>query len=105
VYPHHKSVGISLLHCLWNKEEIITEVETVAGSLNKTGNVRINPNIKAHSSNHPYCEKAISITYAECAYVALVIQCARRMIRIMLSSVAYLALPYLSNRTILGEKS
>ena len=41
VYPNNKAVGISLLHCLWNKEEIITEVETVVGSINKRGRVSI----------------------------------------------------------------
>jgi hypothetical protein len=39
-------------------------------------------------------EKAISITYSECVSVALVIQHAKRMRRIILSSVACLVLPY-----------
>ena len=38
--------------------------------------------------------KAISVTYYECVSVALVIQHAKRMRRILLSSVACLALPY-----------
>jgi hypothetical protein len=53
-------------------------------------------NIQAPSSNH-YCRgKAISITYSECVFGALVIQHAKRMHRIILSSVACLALPYFS---------
>jgi hypothetical protein len=51
-------------------------------------------NIKARSRNH-YCRgKAISITYSECVSVALIIQHAKRMRHIILSSVACLALPY-----------
>jgi len=38
----------------------------------------------------------ISITYSECVSVALVIQHAKRMRRIILSSVACLAVPYSS---------
>jgi hypothetical protein len=54
-------------------------------------------------------EKAISITYSECVSVALVIQHAKRMRRIILSSVACLAVPYffphyLINGTIFGTK-
>jgi hypothetical protein len=41
-------------------------------------------------------EKAISITYSECVSVALGIQHAKRMRRIILSSVVCLALPYFS---------
>ena len=36
-------------------------------------------------------KKAINITYAECVFVALVIQHAKRMRRVLLSSVACLA--------------
>jgi hypothetical protein len=49
-----------------------------------------------HSRNHCCRGKAISITYSECVSVALVIQHAKRMRRIILSSVACLALPYFS---------
>jgi hypothetical protein len=41
-------------------------------------------------------EKAISITYSECMSIALVIQHAKRTRRIILLSVAWLALPYFS---------
>ena len=51
-------------------------------------------NTEARSRNH--CGKAISIKYYECVSVALVIQHAKRMRRIVLSSVACLAVPYFS---------
>jgi hypothetical protein len=53
-------------------------------------------NIEARSSNHCCRGKAISITYCECVSVALVIQHAKRMRRIILPSVACLAVPYFS---------
>jgi hypothetical protein len=46
--------------------------------------------------SHCCLEKAISITYSECVSAALVMQHAKRMRRIILSSVACLALPYFS---------
>jgi hypothetical protein len=49
--------------------------------------------IEARSHNYFCRGKAISITYSECVSVALVIQHAKRMRRIILSSVACLALP------------
>jgi hypothetical protein len=53
-------------------------------------------NIEMRSRNHCCRGKAISITHCECVSVALVIQHAKSMRRIILSSVACLALPYLS---------
>jgi hypothetical protein len=53
-------------------------------------------NIEALSRNHCCRGKAISITYSECVFVALVIQHAKRMSRIILSSVVCLAVPYFS---------
>ena len=53
-------------------------------------------NIDARSRNHCCRGKAISITYSECVSVALVIQHAKRMRRIILSSVACLAVPRFS---------
>jgi hypothetical protein len=50
----------------------------------------------ARSRNHCCRGKAISITYSECVSVALVIQHAKRMRRIILSSVVCPALPYFS---------
>jgi hypothetical protein len=49
-------------------------------------------NNEALSRNHSCRGKAISITYSECVSVALVIQNAKRMRSIILSSVAYKAL-------------
>jgi hypothetical protein len=53
-------------------------------------------NIEAHSPNHFCRGKAISITYSKCVFVALVILHAKRMCRIILSSVACLAVTYFS---------
>jgi hypothetical protein len=54
-------------------------------------------NIEVRSRNDCCRGKAISITYSECVSVALVIQHAKRMRRIILPSVACLALPYFSS--------
>jgi hypothetical protein len=63
--------------------------------------------VEALSRNHRCRGKAISITYSECVYVALVIQHAKRMRRIILTSVACLAVTYFStyliHSTIFGK--
>ena len=56
----------------------------------------------ARSFNHGCSGKAISITYSVCVFVAFVIQYAKRMRRIILSSVARPALPLFSNYLING---
>jgi hypothetical protein len=59
-------------------------------------------NVRTYKGNgEALCEtvvaiKAIIITYAECVSVAFIIQRAKRMRRIILSSVACLGLPYSS---------
>jgi hypothetical protein len=53
-------------------------------------------NTEARSRNHCCHWKAISITNSECLSVALVIQHAKGVRRIILSSVACLAVPYFS---------
>ena len=53
-------------------------------------------NTEEFSRNHPCRGKGISITYSECVFVALGIQHAERMSRILLLFVACLALPYFS---------
>ena len=50
-------------------------------------------NREAGSPNHCGREKAISIGYSECVSVALVIQEAKRMRRIIFSSASSLVLP------------
>jgi hypothetical protein len=54
------------------------------------------PNADARSRNHCNRGKVMIITYSECVSVALVIDHAKRIRRIILSSVACLALPYSS---------
>ena len=53
-------------------------------------------NIQARSRNHCCSGKAISVSYSECVSVALVIQHAKLMRCMILSSAACLALPYFS---------
>jgi hypothetical protein len=69
-------------------------------------NVYIN-NTEACSHNQCCRGKAISITYSECVFVALVIQQVVRMRCIILNSVACLTVPYfthyLTNDTIFGK--
>jgi len=48
------------------------------------------------SRNHCCCGKSLSITYSKCVSAALVIRDAKRMPRIILSSVTYPAIPYIS---------
>jgi len=59
-------------------------------------------NNEARSRNHCYRGKAISIRYSECVSVALFSQHAKCMLRIMLSFVACLAVPYISYYLING---
>ena len=61
-----------------------------------TRNERINVILKRVRVIIVAVEQAISITYSECMSVALVIQHAMRMRRIVLSSVDCLAVPYFS---------
>jgi hypothetical protein len=51
-------------------------------------------NIEVLSHNRCWCGKAISVSNSECVSVALVMQHAKRMSRIILSYMACLALPY-----------
>jgi hypothetical protein len=53
-------------------------------------------NTEARSRNHCCHGETISIIYSECVSVALVIQHAKRMRRIILSAVACRAVPYFS---------
>jgi hypothetical protein len=53
-------------------------------------------NTEARSRNYSCRGKAVSTTHSECVSVALVIQHAERMRRIILSSVASVVVPYSS---------
>jgi hypothetical protein len=64
-----------------------------------TGNVRINANLGRVRAAAD--EKAISITHCECVSVALVIKHAKRMRRIILSSVGCLAEPCFSTFSLI----
>ena len=57
---------------------------------------------EARSGNHFCCGKAITVKYYECVSVALVIQHAKRMRHIILSSMACLAVPYFLHYLING---
>jgi hypothetical protein len=61
----------------------------------RTGNY-VQRNTEARSCNQCCHRKAISITYSECVFVALVTQHAMRMRRTVLSSVNFVTLPYFS---------
>jgi hypothetical protein len=68
----------------------------------------MNVNTEAHSRNHCCRGKGVSITHSECVSVALVTQRAKRMRRVLLSSVVSPALSYflhyLIEGTIVGKK-
>jgi hypothetical protein len=61
-------------------------------------------NLKARSPNHSCRTEAVSITYSVCLSVALFMQHTMRMRRIILSSVACLALPYCLKTERFSEK-
>jgi hypothetical protein len=89
---------VFILVCLLRKHRRIKS-DRVAYDFNtrETCNVRIEKlDTEARSRDHCCRAKAISITYSEFASLALVIQHANRMRRIILSPVAYLVVPYSS---------
>ena len=57
--------------------------------------MKVERNTEARSCGHCCSGKEISIAYSECVSIALVIQRAVRMRRIIFSTVACLAVPYL----------
>jgi uncharacterized membrane protein len=58
--------------------------------------LKVKHDIEARSCNHCRSRKVKSITHSVCVFVALFIQNAKRMSRIMLSYVACLTLQYFS---------
>jgi hypothetical protein len=66
-------------------------------------------NIEARSHNHCCHGKEISITYSEWVFVAFVTHNAKGMRRVILSSVAYLYLQYISGifekKYVIGPKT
>jgi len=75
------------------KKYIVLKEERAEVLLNKTGT-------EARSLNNCCREKAMTITYSGCVSVALVIQHAKRMRRIILSCLVCLALPYISTLSL-----
>ena len=62
------------------------------------GRINLHLRVTQHEARlrHPCCREAISITYFECVFGALVIQDAERMRRIIFLSEACLVLQYFS---------
>jgi hypothetical protein len=65
---------------------------------------RYKHNIEVLSRNHCRHGKAISITYSDCVFVALVVKYAMQMCRIIVSSVTCLALSYSFSHYLLKGK-
>ena len=65
-------------------------------------------NTEVHLCIHCYHGRAISISYSQCVFLALVILHAKCISHIILSSMAWLAVPFvtnhLTNETIFREK-
>jgi len=70
----------------------------------KTSNVRMNVILKRVRVNTVTVEKAICVTYTECVFVALVIQHAKRVRRIIFFVSYHIFKRYLLTGTIFGEK-
>jgi hypothetical protein len=103
------ALGLGLLRRL-RRQSTVTAVslklQNVRNSIeiNRIGHV-VQHNIQARSRNHWCRWKSISITYFECVSVALVIQHAKRMRRIIMWPVRFYHIfpHYLLNGTIFGE--
>jgi hypothetical protein len=68
----HGHMNLKLLAVLWPSHKITTEP------------MYVKRNIEAHSSNHCCSGKVMIVTHCECVFVALVIQHAMRMRRIVI---------------------
>jgi hypothetical protein len=87
----------NIKYILQTRETKIGYLSKLGRMYDKTGNVTYKRNIEARSPNHCCRGKAIIRLlhkYSDCVFVALVIQHAESMRRILLSSVACPALPY-----------
>jgi hypothetical protein len=93
VYVNHLNAKINL-NCIYSFSSY-RAVNTISISVIKRQMI-YKGNIKARSRNRCYRGKAINISYSECVSVALVIQHAKRMRRIILSSVGCPTLQYFS---------
>ena len=85
-----------------NRTEVIPDESTQYG-VERTGFLWRNIQVPSH--NHCFIGKAISITYSECVFVALGVEHAMRMRRVVLSLpvLLYRVFPhYLINGTIFG---
>jgi hypothetical protein len=82
--------------------ELFSLIEITDSSSQQNGQWKCKHNIEARSRNHFCHAQAISIKYSECVSVAIVIQRAKRMRRIILLPVTCPALPYFS--TLFGGK-
>jgi len=60
--------------------------------------------MKARSPSIVAMEKGLCIKYSECMSVAVIIQHEKRMRRVILSSVSYLAVPHFSTHDFSGKK-
>jgi len=66
----------------------------VHAPLQRNCGIHIKQDTQCTVRNHCYRGRAVSITHSECLSVAVVIQYAKRMRLIILSSVAYLTVQY-----------
>jgi hypothetical protein len=77
-------------------EVVATTCTTLCNIKQDRQRIYVEHNSEARLRNYGYSGKAISVTYSECVSVALVIQHAKYMRCVMLSSVACPALPHFS---------
>jgi hypothetical protein len=94
--PTDCGVCLSVMKCKIKTLDTYCEKVGRRGKDCETKRNKTKRNIEWRSRNYCWCRKALSIAYSECVSVALVTQHAKRMSRIILSSVTCLAVPYFS---------
>jgi hypothetical protein len=82
-----------MIRCFYHKAEIVISLLYLS---ELTRRATYKHKVEARLRKHCCCGKAIIITYSECVFVALAIQHAQRMSRIIFSSLACLFQPYYS---------